>query len=231
MTVSTEDAPTARRRVPVAAIVAGIVGVALIGGLVWLVVWAMGRDTGVNRPTFDDNRTPWESAMAKASVEATFPGGPVNLADVSSSGAQQFEATFTPEEIAALLAVYRYTAPQEGNSISFDSARLGIPQAGWVTITGRIVVNNTAYSARASGPVTWDGSLEVDESATRLTVEGFGVDGARKAQAVRAIEDYLTGFIRAAPGLIVREATVSTEGFEVTGTAPAVLEHPEPAGP
>lgn len=221
--------PSARKRVPVGALLGILIGLAVIAALVWLVAWSLGREADMG-PSFDENRTAWGSAMAKASVEATFPGGPVDVADIRAVGSRPFSATFSPAELQALLAVYRYR-PQDADSVSLGSVAVSIPQPGWIALSGRIVLDGTAYSARARGPVSWDGGVRIDEGAASVSVEGFGLEGEQKRQALNAVEGYMTGLLSAAPGLVIKEATVSQQGIDVTGTAPVRLEHQEPAAP
>lgn len=212
----------------IAIVVGTIVALATIAGLVWLVLWSLRGDGDVDSQAYQRQRTAWESAMAKASVEATFPGGPVELDAVRAVGSHPFQATFTAEEIEALLAVYRYTARRQGDEVSFDRVSVLFPQPGRAALRGRITLNGTAYSAKASGPVEWADGVVVDRSAADVSVEGFDLSGSRKTDAIAAIEGYLDELLAAAPGLVVKEATVTADGVSVRGTAPVRLEHPKP---
>lgn len=218
-----------RRRAYVAWATGAVVALAVVAGIVWLVLWSLRGAARVDSQTIEGQRSAWESAMAKASVEATFPGGPVDLEQVRATGAHPFSATFTAEEIDALLAIYRYTRRRQGRDVSLDRASVLLPEPGRAAIRGRIVIDGSSYTAKASGPVRWADGVVVDASSATVSVEGFELTGDRKAAALDAIEGYLDGLLAAAPGLVVREATVTSDGLSVRGTAPARLAHPEPS--
>ena len=167
--------------------------------------------------------------MAKAGVEATFPAGPVDLTQVSPSGSEPFEATFTAEEITALLNVYRYEADLSGQSVSFTRAQAAFPKPGVGALAGTLSAQGSNYSAEIAGPVTYAATGIDSPGATSLKVEGFNVGGARRRQASDAVIAYLNLYLRAAPGLTIEDARIVADGVYVKGSAPTRLEHPAPS--
>ncbi len=203
--------------------------VTAVGGVT---VWALGirgrtLGAGTQMLSFEQYRAGWESAMQKAEVEAAFPPQPVDLADVGVSGRRPFQATFTAEELTALLNVYRHTAAVSGSDVSLQRVEVALPTPGAASLKGRLVVGSTAYSATIEGPVTYAGGEVNSPGATSLRVEGFNVGGSRRAQATRAVLDYLNAYLDAAPGLTIDSAEIVSEGVRVTGSAPQRIEHRE----
>jgi hypothetical protein len=104
----------------------------VIAGMVGLIVWAVSSTGGSSapRPGFERFEPAWASAMSKASVEATFPAGPVDVTKVRVTGSQSFEATFTGEEMAALLSVYSYEARVSGQTFAIGNVGVEFPEPG-----------------------------------------------------------------------------------------------------
>jgi len=228
----TDDRARSKRR---AWIIGGsvILLVALIvGGLVALVVWAKGRDKPVTTRTaasFASYQGAWESAMTKAGVEATYPEGPVDLEQVRPTGGQPFSATFTAEEMAALLAVYRYSSDAFGGDVELRNIEVGFPSQGRASLSGTLTLNGNSYTAVIEAPAYFARDRVVlGRRDARLTVEGFSVGGARREQALRTFADYLNAMLKAAPGLTVEKAQIVEGGVRVEGLAPTKIEHPAP---
>jgi len=200
--------PRRRRRVTIGWLIALAIIVALVGGLVWLVQWSRSRaprsPTVSAAETASAERAAWESAMRKAGVEAT------------------------AEELDALLSVYRYT-PDDPAAAGAEVTDLTIefPEPGRASIYGHISVNNTRYEVAAAADATYDGDrVMLAEQGAELRVEGFGVGGAQKQQALAALDSYVNGLVDAAPGLEVDTAEITADGVAVTGFAPSSLESP-----
>ncbi len=224
--------PRRRRRIVVGWLIALALVVALVGGVVWLVQWS--RSRAPRNPTVtpaeaaNAERAAWESAMRKAGVEATFPTEPVELATLKPTGREPFSATFTAEELDALLSVYRYT-PDDPAAAGAEVTDLTIefPEPGRASIYGHISVDNTRYEVAAAADATYDGDrVLLAEQGAELRVEGFGVGGAQKQQAIAALDSYVNGLVDAAPGLEVDTAEITADGVAVTGFAPSKLENP-----
>ncbi|HSK47286.1 MAG TPA: hypothetical protein VLA05_04675 [Coriobacteriia bacterium] len=214
-------------------IVAALVIVLVFGGMLALVQWAQNRQAARQPASqgteFTDYRGPWASAMAKAGVEATFPAGPVELTELKASGRKDFSATFTPEEIAALVAVYHYSSDAFGAGVAFSDLKVAFPEPGRGSLEGKIQLDGSTYKVSASAPTSYaNGSIVLRLQGAELRVEGFGVGGDRKTQAIDALGDYLNALLDAAPGLDVESAEITAAGVSVKGAAPTRLENPPP---
>jgi len=214
----------------------GLVALVAVAGLVGLVWWALARTSGTPapaaRPSFERYRAGWESAMAKASVEATFPAGPVDIREVRPTGLQPFNATFTDAEITALLNTYTFTTEIAGTAVTVSDVDVTFPRAGVAQATARVATGPDSYSVDMTIPLQRSATGIDSPGATSLSVEGFSVKGQRREQASEALVAYLNLYVRAAPGLIVERAEIVNGGLAVTGSAPVKLEHPEaPSAP
>jgi hypothetical protein len=202
----------------------------VIAGMVGLIVWAVSSTGGSSapRPGFERFEPAWASAMSKASVEATFPAGPVDVTKVRVTGSQSFEATFTGEEMAALLSVYSYEARVSGQTFAIGNVGVEFPEPGVTSLRLTLYAQGSSYNVRAEAPMAYENGSITSPGITSLRVEGFSVGGSRRDQASDGIIEYLNEFLRAAPGLTVDEARITADGLEVKGTAPVSIEHPEP---
>ena len=172
-------------------------------------------------------RDAWASAMRKASVDATFPAEPIDITVLDAAGSHTFEATFTAEEITALVTVYRYTPA--GQAVALQQVTVRFPAAGEAALSGSAVINGSGYSAEIAGPTGYENGAIVAQGAMRVSVEGFGVGGERGRQASDAALAYLNDFLDAAPGLSVETAEITAQGgLRVTGKAPDLLINPAP---
>lgn len=177
-------------------------------------------------PSFDRFKPAWSSAMEKAGVEATFPVGPVSLVDLTASGRRPFEATFSAEEVTALLNVYRFEPDTGGQDIAIDSVVVEFPSSGQAGLTADVVLDGSGYSAVAEGPVSYAAGRIVIDGLSALTVEGFSVGGDRRVQAEQALVQYFNGYLAGAPGLSIEAATVEDGAVSVRGFAPTSLANP-----
>lgn len=208
------------------AIVAGIVVVGFVALIAWA-LWTAGKPTpSAPAPRFDRFQSAWASAMAKAGVEATFPVDPVEVTSLQSSGRQSFEATFTAEEITALLNVYPYRGEIAGAEVSLTSAEVEFPDAGRVRLSGSLVADGSGYSAVAEAPVSYADGEITSRGLTSLTVEGFNISGGRRTQAGDGLLQYFNAYLDATPGLTVEVAEVVEGGIVVKGFAPVALTNP-----
>lgn len=227
--VAPEQAPPPRSRRTLWIVVGALVTVLVIGGLVGLVVWSLSRpaQNGMSdEEAWMQLQDAWASAMRKASVAATYPPAPVDVASLQVQGSHTFEAVFTADEITALVTVYRY-APQ-GTSVALDKVSVSFPAAGEAALAGDAVINGSSYSAELAAPVGYENGSIVARGPVRVSVEGFGVGGERGRQAADAALGYLNDFLDAAPGLTILEAEITAEGLRVSGQAPDSLVNPTP---
>ena len=216
--------PAPKRRHWIAWVV-GITGaVIVIGALVGVVIWAGGR--GAKGSDFSAYRPGFESAMKKAGTTATFPGAPVELETVSPTGSHPFEATFTADEITALVNVFPWTTSIQGTSVAVSDALVGFPAAGTGSLSARVKINDSSYSGSLVGPIEYVAGRITSTGATEVTAEGFPVTGQRASQATELLLVYLNAYLSAAPGLSVDSAEVTSSGLTVKGTAPNAVTLP-----
>lgn len=170
----------------------------------------------------DEYRTAYESAMAKAGVDAQFPGRAVDLSDVEVTGSQPLDATFTAEEVSALLNIYRFSGSTD---VALSDVDVEFPSAGVVQLSGKLNYQGSSYRATMTAPVAFDGRI-TSPGATSLNVSGFSVSGQQRTQATQAVVDYFNEALQAAPGLTVESASIGASGVRVQGTAPTSISHP-----
>lgn len=219
---SPTTAKSSRRAVIIGVSVVAVF-VAIIAGTV---VWALGRDSA---PAVDPEatRTAFSSAMKKAGVEADYPeGAPIDLTSVAATGGHPFSASFTAEELSALLATFRYTFSANGSTASLDRADVSVITTGTMGLNGGVTVDGKGYSAVIEGPVAMKFGMVSSPGATSATVEGFSLKGAQRDQLTSGVLDYVNAYLSAAPGLKVGSARVTGDAVVVTGTAPDRLEYP-----
>jgi hypothetical protein len=224
-TTATAAAPSPKRKRWVGWVIGIVSAVIVIGALVGVVVWAM-RDKGGSAADFSVYRTPFESAMKKAGTTSAYPGAPVEISAVTATGSHAFEATFTAEEITALLNVFAWTKDIEGTSVAVSGVSVGFPSAGNVSLKARAKVNGSSYGGSIQGPAEYQAGSIISSGATKATAEGFGVPADKAKQATELLLVYLNAYLRAAPGLKVDSATITSGGLHVSGTAPDSLTLP-----
>jgi hypothetical protein len=218
---ATGDTPPPKRKRWVGWVIGMVSAVVVIGALVGVVIWATGR--GGATQDFSAYRTPFESAMAKAGTKATFPEAPVELTGVSATGSHPFNATFTAEEVTALVNVLPWTTELQGTSVAVSGVTVGFPDHGTASLRARVKVNGSSYSGTLVGPVEFkNGSIE-SLGATKVVAEGFPITGDRAQQATDMLLLYLNAYLKAAPGLTVDTAVVTADGVDVSGTSPDTL--------
>ena len=216
--MDTEQRPSRR------GLILGIVAAAVfLTDHVGAVVWTLGRgDTsGPGRAAL---RTAYESAMRKAGVEASFPAEPVELSSVVPSGGHPFSATFTAEELGALLNTFRFTADVDGSTVLVRRANLRFPGESGIELDARVGVDGSAYTALIEGPVSFRDGFARSPGATRATAEGISLNAAQRVQLTRAVLSYVNAYLQAAPGLDVGSAKLTPDGVAATGTAPDRIE-------
>ena len=216
--------PPPRRRHWLGWVIGIVITLVVIGALVGVVVWATNR--GGKAQPFSVYRTPFESAMAKAGTTATFPEAPVELTEVTATGSHPFSATFTAEEVTALVNVFRWTTDIQGTSVAVSGVTVGFPADDTGSLGARVKVNGSSYGGTLEGPVAYESGEITSPGATKVVAEGFPVTGDRAKQATDMLLLYLNAYLKAAPGLTVETAVVTSEGAEVTGTAPDSLSLP-----
>lgn len=221
---SSPTAASSKRAVRTLAAIGIVTAIAMLALVGWAIWTASRAPAPPPAPRFDRYRPAWESAMSKAAVEATFPAEPVRFAQLRYSGRHSFEATFTADEISALLSVYRHQVKMQGEEVELGSASVEFPTAGRVELTGLLLTGGSSYQAQVAAPVSFRMGNIRTPGLTSLVVEGFTVRGSRREQAERLLVEYFNRYIDAAPGLSVDSAAVVDGGLRVRGFAADSLE-------
>ena len=224
--IATGGPASPKRRRWVAWTVGILIAVVVIGALTGVVVWALSRSRSGGQSDFSAYRGAYESAMRKAGVSAPFPAAPVDITSVTSTGTHPFEATFTAEEITALVNVFTFSASVKGTSIAVGRPRIELKATDAVRLSGSVKLDGSSYSGSVEGPVRFESDRITSPGATKATAEGISVGGDRARQATAGLIDYLNLYVGASPGLTIASAEVTPEGFKVTGTAPDSLTLP-----
>jgi hypothetical protein len=197
--------------VSILVIIAGVVGM--------LLVRQRAASSGI--PTPPGQATPFASAMKKAGVKSPdAPANPVDLATINAVGSHQFDATFTFDELAALMNAFPHTVNAGGMEVSLTNVSLASGGGNAVDLRGKISGGGNSYSGRVTGPVAVQAGQIVTTGQLAVTAEGFSLGGSQADQATQLLLAYANGYLAAAPGLKVSTALVTTDGVVVTGTAP-----------
>ena len=194
------------------------VSVAFLAVVAGSVVWALGS-AKTSAPAASVAPA-FESAMRKAGVTAEYPADPVELTSVVPSGAHPFSATFSADEIAALLSTLQYTANVDGTEIVMRSATMEFPEPGVSFLRAKVEVQGTPYSATLVAPVAFEDGKITSQGATKATAEGFSLNASRRAQLTDGVITYANEYLSSAPGLTVESAEITADGLVVTGRAP-----------
>jgi len=195
--------------------------VAFLAIVAGAVVWALGSAS--NSAPAASVGPAFESAMRKAGVTAEYPAEPVELTSVVPTGAHPFSATFSADEVAALLSTFPYTASVDGTEIVMRSATMEFPEPGVAFLRTRVEVQGTPYSATLLAPVTFEDGKITSPGATKATAEGFTLNESRRAQLTDGVITYANEYLSSAPGLTVESAEITADGMVVTGMAPDSL--------
>lgn len=221
---ATGTPPPPKRRRWIGWVIGLLCAALVVGALVGVVVWAGGRNATTS--DFSVYRPGFESAMRKTGTTATFPAAPVELEGVSARGSHSFEATFTADEITALVNVFPWTTEIQGTSVAVSGVRIDFPSAGSASLRARVKLNDSSYSGTVEAPVDFRMGAITSPGATKVVAEGISVKGERAAQATDMLLVYLNGYVAAAPGLNVYSAEVTDAGVRVSGSAPDALTLP-----
>jgi hypothetical protein len=225
---ATGEAPRPRgnRVWVVVAILAALLALALMGVVGYLAMTTLSPRSIDSSASSPAAQAAFESAMSKAGVKAQPPAQPVAIDSVQASGSHTFSATFTPEEMAALVNNFPYASSLAGVDIALAGVTLAIPEAGSVKLSAEVSVNNGTHSGSVTAPAAFSNGLITSPGATSITVDGIPTSGAQKTQVSDALLRYFNAYLVAAPGLHIDTASIGADGFTVTGTAPDSLTYP-----
>lgn len=223
-TTATATAPPPKRRGRVWAWVIGILLVAIFATVFGSLYWAQAHRRATAATAGTGFPPALASALAKAGTKAELPAHPVELASVEATGAHRFDATFTADELTALLNWFTFSTEIGGKKVTVAKSKVELPGGGEASLTGGIVYGDSAYSGSISGPVAYENGALGSTGATAVTIEGLEIGGDSAKQATAALLEYLNAYLKAAPGLTITSARVTTAGpVRVSGTAPDAI--------
>jgi hypothetical protein len=222
---ATPDPNRRRKRGRGCAIAAAIVMVLLVATA------ALGAYLFLNRPpqvspaekvSSPQVRSAFSSAMKKAKVSAPqAPTAPIEIATVKPVGSHRFQATFSYEELTALLAAFSHASKSTQKA---GASVTSVEQAGrGVRLSGQFTMSGMSYTGTIEGPAKYSGGKIGTDGEVKATMNGFPVPGSQADQAAGLLIRYLNGYLAAAPGLKVNSATIADDGIHVTGTAPDTI--------
>jgi hypothetical protein len=226
-TAGTSGKPPRRKRTgAIVAVSLLVVAALLVGGIVWLVMWSSGRSHGGTVDTAA-TQAAFASAMKKAGVKADYPATPpVELSTIKATGSHTFSATFTPEEIGALVNTFSHTSDVAGMQIAISNATVTFPAAGTIRLRATVAANGSSYAGDVTAPVKFFAGTVQSPGPTNLTVEGISPNSAQTAQVGGALVTYANAVLAAAPKLSIDAASIQADGLHVSGSAPDAITYP-----
>ena len=211
--------PRRKRTGLIIAIVSAVVALAFVGVVVLLVMNSRSNGTADAAA----RQAAYESAMQKAGVTASYPGQPVELTSIKPTGSHEFAATFSPEEVAALVNTFVYESDVAGTRISLRNVRASLPAPGVADLKASVTANGGTYSGAVTLPLVYESGRFSTTGVTALNAEGVPGNDAQKSQVGGALVDYFNAYLAAAPGLAIESASIGADGVTVAGTAPDSL--------
>ena len=188
--------------------------------------WLLAKPAQTSAPAPVVTASAFDSAMQKAGVKTPGPpASPVDLASVKPSGHHTFDATFTPEELGALLNAFPHDVTVSGTIVSLSSVTLSAAPGGGLALSGTVSAGGTSYSGTVSGSVAFEGGKVVAAGPLTVEAEGLTLPDAQAQGATQMLLAYVNGYLAAAPGLTATSASVSPDGVHVTGIAPDTLAY------
>jgi len=215
---ATGEAPEPKRnRVGVVALVSVVVlAVVLLGAAIWLVLGQVQTKPAANKATQPN----FESAMRKAGVKATYPGGAIDLKAVRPTGSHSFTATFTADEIAALLNTFRYTSDVGGTQIALRNVQLQFTGPDVVQASAAVRANGSTYNGAVTLNLYFEMGRFKTTGASDVTVEGIGVSSDQRGLVADSLVNFANDYLSSSLGLTVVSAKVDAGGVAVSGMAP-----------
>jgi hypothetical protein len=211
----------------VAAMVVALMAVLLLGVVVWLVFASrggLGNKSGGGSPAMI---AAFESAMKKAGVKASYPANaPIDLTTIRATGSHPFSATFSPDEVAALMDTFSYSADVAGMQIAINRATVTFPAPGTIHLQANVTANGGTYAGALTAPVAFSAGQVTSSGVNELSVEGISANSAQKGQVSDALIQYANSLLSAAPGLKIDSASIQADGLHASGTAPDSLSYP-----
>ena len=209
-----------RKRGWIIAVVIAVIVLVILGVVAWFGLHRWQQAQVISTFTPAQQTSAFASAMRKAGVKApAAPASPVELTSVRPVGSHTFAATFTPDEITALLDAFSHSVQVGGTRLSIANARFQLVN-GDPSLAGRISAGSTSYTGSATGMVTYGSGKVSAPEALQVEAEGLTLGGKQAAGATSLLLAYVNGYLRAAPGLKIDAAEVTPEGIHAAGVAP-----------
>jgi len=161
-----------------------------------------------------------ESALRKAHVSAPpIPATTIDLTQIRATGSHHFDATFTYDELVALLSTFTYL-PRSTRGVTFTVNSITQADTGEIKLYGDIASRGMSLRGWIQGPVKFaDGKIAPNGDFVANT-NGLTVKGSQALRTALIAITYLNAYLRAAPGLKIQSATITSGGIHVVGTAP-----------
>jgi hypothetical protein len=209
------------------------IGCWVAAGLVVLVVaaaagvsaWAVLGRRPHPAATASGGASAFASAMSKAGVSASLPRSPVPLGSITAQGSHAFDATFSGEELAALMNAFTFETTLNGVTLSLSRVAISFGGGTTVSLSGQVNASGSSYSGTVSAPAAYEGGRIMLTGAASVNAEGMPIGGAQAQQATTLLLAYANSYLAAAPGLHVDTAVVTPQGVHVQGTAPDSLSY------
>lgn len=194
-----------------ATVVAGVVVATAAGvmpGASAYLGFAKQRDLGVKA-----DKAAFDSAMSKAGVKAEYPTTPVETTRLEVKGTKKLDATFTDDEVSALINAYKepFEYDVRGLQVVFHAGGTGEASA-LVTYQGK------DYPCYITGDAGFAGG-RVSGKATAANGAGIPAQGSWLALGETKSIDFFNTQL-AFPNLVIESAEMTDGAVRVTGTVP-----------
>lgn len=176
-------------------------------GLSALAGTAKQKDLGV-----DASQAAFESAMGKAGVDANYPATPAAIGSVTVKGSKPLDATFTDDEVSALMNAY--LVPFEYN---VRGVQVVFHDGGNAEGSAMVTYQGVDMPGYIKGTVSWDG--RVSGTASAASAAGIPANGSWLETGQNKTLQFVNLYF-AVPGLTIESAEMREGEVHVTGTVP-----------
>jgi hypothetical protein len=192
-------------------VVAGVVVATVAGvmpGASAYLGFAKQRDLGIKA-----DKAAFDSAMVKAGIKAEYPATPVATGQLKVTGKKKLDATFTDDEVSALINAYvePFEYNVRGVQVVFHDGGKGEASA-LVTYQGK------DYPGYITGAVSLENG-RVTGSATSANAAGIPAKGSWLSLGETKSIDFFNLQL-AIPNLVIETAEMTEGQVRVTGTVP-----------
>jgi hypothetical protein len=163
-------------------------------------------------------QTAFDSAMRKAGVKSPPPPSkPIPLSRIKATGTHRFSATFTYEEVSALLQTFTFTDAAKGALV--EARELSREDDGSLRLDGRVTLKGAKYSGWVRAPVVYAGGQLQSSGPFNANIDGITLTGNPAAQIGRGLLGYFSDYLKASPALRLSSAVAGPDGVKATGSA------------